>query len=53
VAGFELSSSLGQVFPLSLSPDNLLTQATASGSEDATGNAIDWSVTAYGVCALP
>jgi len=37
----------------SLSPDNLLTQATASGLEDVTGNAFNWSVTAYGICASP
>ena len=51
--GFETGSSLGQVFLRSLGPDALLSQATAAGSEDATGNAIDWTVTAYGVCALP
>jgi hypothetical protein len=51
--GFDLESSLGQVSLLSLGPNALLSQATAAGSEDATGNAIDWTVIAYGVCALP
>ena len=52
-AGFDLESSLGQVFLRSSGADGLLTQATASGTEDANGLAIDWTVTAYGVCASP
>jgi hypothetical protein len=51
--GFDLESSLGQVFLRSLGPNALLSQATAAGSEDATGNAINWTVVAHGVCALP
>lgn len=52
--GFDLESSLGQVFLRGLSTDELLlSQATVTGTEDATGNAIDWTVTAYGVCAQP
>ena len=51
--GFDVESSLGQVFLRSVGPNALLSQATATGTEDATGNAIDWTVTASGFCALP
>ena len=34
-----------------LFPDPALTSASISGSEDATGNAGNWSATAYAICA--
>jgi hypothetical protein len=52
-AAYELNTLNGQVLLGSLSPSNLLTQATAAGIEDVNGNAANWSVTAYGICALP
>jgi hypothetical protein len=52
-AAFDLNTFNGQVLLGSLSPDNLLTQATASGLEDANGNPVSWSVTTYGICASP
>jgi hypothetical protein len=52
-AAFALNTFNGQVLLGSLSPDNLLTQATASGLEEVTGNPANSSVTAYGICALP
>ena len=52
-AAFDINTFNGEVLLRSLSPDNLLTQATASGLEDVTGNAFNWSVTAYGICASP
>jgi len=50
---FEINSPNGQVQLRYVGPDNLLTQATATGTEDATGNTSNWSVTAYGICASP
>jgi hypothetical protein len=52
-AAYDLNTFNGQVLLGSLSPTNLLTQAIASGIEDANGNPANWSVTAYGICALP
>ena len=52
-AAFDLNTFNGEVLLGSLSPSNLLTQATATGREDVTGNTAAWSVTAYGICALP
>ena len=52
-AAYDLNTFNGQILLGSLSPDNLLTQATASGREDVTGNPVNWSVTAYGICASP
>jgi hypothetical protein len=52
-AAYDLNTLNGQVLLGSLSPSNLLTQATASGIEDVSGNGANWSVTAYGICALP
>jgi hypothetical protein len=52
-AAFDLNTFTGQVLLWSLSPDNQLTAATASGREDVTGNPGNWSVTAYGICASP
>jgi hypothetical protein len=52
-AAYDLNTLNGQVLLGSLSPTSLLTEAVASGIEDATGNAAAWSVTAYGICALP
>jgi hypothetical protein len=52
-ASFDLNTFNGQVLLWSVGPDNQLTQATASGREDVTGNPANWSVTAYGICASP
>jgi hypothetical protein len=52
-AGFDLNTFNGEILLGSLSPDNMLTQATASGIEDVTGNPFNWSVTSYGICATP
>jgi hypothetical protein len=52
-AAFDLNTFNGQVLLWSVGPDNQLTQATASGREDMTGNPGNWSVTAYGICASP
>jgi hypothetical protein len=52
-AAFDINTFNGQILLGSLSPDNLLTQATASAHEDVTGNPVNWSVTAYGICASP
>jgi hypothetical protein len=52
-AAFDLNTFNGQVLLWSVGPDDHLTQATAAGREDATGNPANWSVTAYGICALP
>jgi hypothetical protein len=52
-AAFDLNTFNGQVLLGSLSPDDQLTAATASGREDVTGNPVNWSVTAYGICASP
>jgi hypothetical protein len=50
-SGYDLNTFNGEILLGSLSPSNLLTQATASGIEDATGNPFNWSVTAYAICA--
>jgi hypothetical protein len=50
-SGYDINSFNGEVLLGSLSPSNLLTQTTVSGIEDATGNANNWSVTVYGICA--
>jgi hypothetical protein len=52
-AAFDLNTFNGQVLLWSVTTNDLLTQATASGREDATGNTANWSVTAYGICASP
>jgi hypothetical protein len=52
-AAYDLNTFNGQVLLGSLSPTNTLTDALASGIEDANGNPAPWSVTAYGICALP
>jgi hypothetical protein len=50
---FEINSPNGQVQLRNLNVDNLLTAATANGIEDVTGNASNWSITAYAICASP
>jgi hypothetical protein len=51
--GYDINTFNGEVLLNSLRPNTLLTQATASGIEDVTGNPFNWSVTAYAICALP
>ncbi len=50
-AGADVNSFNGQVFLDDLRPNAALTSVTANGVEDETGNPINWSITAYAVCA--
>lgn len=46
-----INSPNGQVVLDSLFPDLGVTNATIAANEDGTGNAADWSLTAYAICA--
>jgi hypothetical protein len=50
-AGADINSFNGQVILDDLRPNAALTSVTANALEDATGNPLNWSVTAYAVCA--
>jgi hypothetical protein len=50
-ASFDINTFNRQVLLSYVGTDNLLTHATATGIEDATGNSASWSVTAYAICA--
>jgi hypothetical protein len=50
-ASFDINTFNRQVLLRYVGTDNLLTHATATGIEDATGNSANWSVTAYAICA--
>jgi hypothetical protein len=50
-AAFDINTMNRQVLLRYVGTDNLLTLATATAVEDATGNTASWSVTAYGICA--
>ena len=49
--GFDITGSLGEVYTSGLEPNGLLSSVTASGFEDETGEAGDWSIRGYGICA--
>jgi hypothetical protein len=52
-AGADINSFNGEVILDDLRPNAALTSVTANALEDETGNAFNWSVTAYAVCADP
>jgi hypothetical protein len=52
-AGADINSFNGEVILDDLRPNAALTSVTANAVEDETGNAFNWSVTAYAVCADP
>ena len=51
--GADLNTFVGQLLLDDLAPNAGLTAVTVNALEDETGNATNWSVTAYAVCALP
>ena len=52
-AGADINTLNGQVLMDDLRPNAALTAVTVNGLEDETGNAANWSLTAYAVCADP
>jgi hypothetical protein len=51
--GYDLNTFNGQVLPQEVTPDAGLTQLALTATEDADGNPIPWSATAYAICASP
>jgi hypothetical protein len=52
-AGAEVSSAGGQVSLEDVRPVSGMTGVAVRGQEDETGNAGNWSVTAYAICSNP
>ena len=51
--GYAINTFNGQVILESLVPNEPLTSVSLGAVEDANGNTAVWSLTVYGMCALP